>query len=102
MPRNSPSTSWITTHGFCAIGLFLSIAFVALFCADDTLDLIYDTDIPNPAQVIARLKALYRLIGVAMIASVLLAYILNTVWKTEFRLFWVETAGILSFGTYWL
>lgn len=102
MPWNSPATSWITTHGFCAIGLFLSIAFVALFCADDTLDLIYDTDIPNPAQVIARLKLLYRLIGVAMIISVLLAYILNTVWKTEFRLFWVESAGILSFGTYWL
>jgi len=97
-----PSTSWITPHGFCAIGLFLCIAFVALFCANDTLDLIYDTNIRNPAQVIARLKLLYRLIGWAMIISMLLAYILNTVFRTQFRTFWVEAAGILSFGTYWL
>jgi len=102
MPWDTQSTFWITPHGFCAIGLFLSIAYVALFCADDTLDLIYDTDIRNPTQVIARLKLLYRLIGLAMIVSMLMAYILNTALKTEFRTFWVEAAGILSFGTYWL
>lgn len=102
MPWDTPSTYWITRHGFCAIGLFLCIAFVALFCADDTLDLIYDTDIRNPAQVIARLKLLYRLIGLVMIVSMLVAYICNTVLRTEFRTFWVEAAGIVSFGTYWL
>jgi hypothetical protein len=102
MPWDTPSTYWITPHGFCAIGLFLCMAFVALFCADDTLDLINDTNIHNPAQVIARLKVLYRLIGLAMIVSMLIAYIFNTILKTEFRTFWVEAAGILSFGTYWL
>jgi hypothetical protein len=102
MPLETASSPWITLHGFCAIGLFLSIAFVALFCADDTLELVKDTTVPNPAQVIARLKLLYKLIGAAMILSMLAAYILNTVFKTEFRTFWVEAAGILSFGTYWL
>jgi hypothetical protein len=97
-----PSASWITAHGFCAVGLFLCIAFVALFCADSTLDLIYDTDIPDPAKTIARLRLLYKLIGSAMIGSMLVAYILNTVMKTGFGTFWVETAGILSFGVYWL
>jgi hypothetical protein len=94
--------SWITAHGFCAVGLFLCIAFVALFCADNTLDLIRDTNIPNPAKVIARFKLFYKLIGSAMIGSMLLAYILNTFLKTGFMKFWVEAAGILSFGAYWL
>lgn len=102
MPWNTHSTTWLTLHGFCAIGVFLCIAFVALFCADETLGLIYDTDIRDPARVIARLKFWYRLIGLAMIASMLVAYFLNTVLRTEFRVFWVETAGILSFAAYWL
>lgn len=72
------------------------------FCADETLDLIYDTDIHDPARVIAHLKLLYKLVGIGMIVSVLVAYILNTVFKTGSGIFWVETAGILSFGTYWL
>ncbi|MGE5113968.1 MAG: hypothetical protein ACM3JB_24160 [Acidobacteriaceae bacterium] len=102
MPWDTAKTQWITRHGFCAVGLFLSIAFVALFCADDTLDLIYDTNIPNPARVIAHLKLLYKLIGFAMIALIAIAYLLNTIFETDFRTFWVEAAGILSFGAYWL
>jgi hypothetical protein len=94
--------SWITAHGFAAVGLFLCIAYVALFCADNTLDLIMDTNIPNPAKIIARLKLAYKLIGSAMIASMLVTYILNTVLKTGFGTFWVEAAGILFFGAYWL
>jgi hypothetical protein len=82
--------------------LFLCIAYVALFCADDTLDLIDGTDIPDRAKVIARFKLFYKLIGSAMITSILVAYILNTVLKTGFGTFWVEAAGILSFGVYWL
>jgi hypothetical protein len=97
-----PSKSWLALHGFCAIGLFLCIAFVALFCADNTLDLINKTNFPNPAKAIARLKLAYKLIGSAMITSMLVAYILNTVLKTGFMKFWVEAAGILSFGVYWL
>lgn len=31
-----------TIHGFCAVSFFLAIAFVALFCARDTLHLIGD------------------------------------------------------------
>jgi len=93
---------WITLHGFCAVGLFFSIAFVALFCAKDTLELIKDTKIPNPEQVIARLKKLYNGIGVAMILAVAAAYLLNNAFDTGRSTFWVEAAGILSFGFYWL
>ena len=75
---------------------------MALFCADSTLDLIYDTDMRNPAKVIARLKLTYKLLGSAMITSMLVAYILNTVLKTGFGTFWVEAGGILFFGAYWL
>lgn len=102
MPWPASSSSWITRHGFCAVGLFLCIAYVALFRADDTLDLIRGTNISDPNKVIDRLKHLYRLIGVAMIVSILAAYSLNSIFKTGFETFWEEAAGILSFGAYWL
>jgi len=78
------------------------MAFVVFFCADDTLALIHDTNIANPARVIARLKLAYRIVGLGMALSVLAAYILNAIPKSEYRTFWVETAGICSFGIYWL
>jgi len=93
---------WITLHGFCAIGLFLCMAFVALFCAGDTLDLIKDTKIPSPEKVIARLKRLYQGLGIAMILAIAAAYLLNTALNTGRSTFWVEAAGILFFGAYWL
>jgi hypothetical protein len=102
MDLNPATPFWLTRHGFCAIGLFLCIAFVALFCADDTLDLIRDTNIPDQGKLITRLKWLYRLIGLAMIGLMIAAYVLNTVYKTEYRTFWIEAAGVVSFGAYWL
>jgi hypothetical protein len=93
---------WITLHGFCAIGLFLCISFVALFCAGDTLDLIKDTTVPNPDQVIARLRKVYKAMGIAMLLAIAAAYLLNTAFNTGQRTFWVEAAGILFFGAYWL
>ena len=93
---------WITRHGFCAVGLFLCIAFVALFCAGDTLDLIKDTTIPNPDNVISGLRKLYKGLGVGMIVAIAAAYLLNTAFKTGHSTFWVEAAGILFFGVYWL
>lgn len=92
----------ITRHGFCAVGLFLCIAFVALFCAGDTLDLIKDTTIPNPDKVIAGLRKLYKGLGLGMILAIGAAYVLNAAFKTGHSTFWVEAAGILFFGIYWL
>ena len=37
-----------------------------------------------------------------MIGSIIGAYVLNTAIPTGQKAFWVETAGITSFGAYWL
>lgn len=96
------STSWITAHGFCAMTFFLCIAYVALFCADNTLQMIHDTNIRNPAKVIARLKLIYRVIGCVMVCAIVVVYILNTAFRTQYGTFWVEAGGVLPFGAFWL
>jgi hypothetical protein len=82
-------------HGFCAIAFFFCIAFVCLFCARDTLPLVRDQ------KRRSYLRKLYSLVGISMIASMIAAYLLNTVIKSTHRIFWVEACGVLSFGAYW-
>jgi len=83
-------------HYICAVSFFVSIGFVCWFCADDTLSLIKD-----PARQ-TMLKATYRTIAIVMPGSMLAAWGLNTILRTGEAIFWVETAGILAFGVYWM
>ena len=91
----------INPHYFSAISFFLCIAAVSFFCAQDTLELIRDTDVPDPDARIEAYKLAYHLIAAAMVVSVALAWILNTVLKDSHAVFWAEVAGICSFSLYW-
>jgi hypothetical protein len=64
--------------------------------------LIRDAGFKNADQLIRRYKATYRVIGVLMLSSIAAAYLLNTLANNPSTVFWVETAGVWSFGAYWL
>jgi len=83
-------------HAICAISFFLCIALVCWFCADDTLHLE-----PNETRRQA-LRVTYRVIAIVMPASMFVAWWLNTGLRTNEAVFWVEAAGVCSFGAYWL
>lgn len=86
----------VTIHGACAVALFVCIAFVAIWCANDTLPLL-----KNPALE-ARYRKLYRWLGALMIVSPLLAFVLTLVLDEPSKyIFFAEAAGILAFAGYW-
>lgn len=90
------SCGWFSIHGACAIVLFLCMAFVAVFCADDTLQFIADP------KVRAKYKRSYMVVGVLMVASPLIAWAIKNIFheQKEF-LFYVEAGGIFAFAAYW-
>ena len=87
-------------HGTSAVLFFLSIAYVSLFRARDTLSLL-----KQPAKE-RRYKRVYTLTGVAMIASPLAAVVLSFALEPTSQVstvtFWVETFGVWSFAAYWI
>jgi uncharacterized membrane protein len=83
-------------HGIFAIGFFLCIAYVCIFCASATLPLVKE----GRRAVYRRL---YKLLGYAMVASPVSACILT--WVLGFRssyLFFAEACGVYAFAAYWL
>jgi len=86
----------INAHGFCAVALFLCIAFVCMRCSRDTLKLITDDQKQNSF----RLR--YRIIGVIMIASPLTAFILSLLaFDIHKYVFFIEASGIWAFALFW-
>jgi hypothetical protein len=86
-----------SAHGIFAVLFFLCIAYVCIFRASDTLSLIKD------AKKRERYRALYRMIGIFMIASPLLAFVSISILKLNRSLiFFVEAAGVYVFAWYWL
>lgn len=84
-------------HGFCAVSFFLCTAFVCIRCASDTLHLIQDEKIKR------RYNLAYKLIGIVMIASPAIAFVLTALLKQyRAQTFYAEVVGILAFATYWL
>jgi hypothetical protein len=87
-------------HGIFAVLFFLAIAYVCVFRAADTLSLIRDT------RKAERLRAVYRWLGAAMVASpliaVALAYSLHPADRGGSLVFFVETVAVLTFAAYWL
>lgn len=94
------SCSTFTLHGTLAILFFLSIAYVCIFRASDTLSLISD----EPKA--KRYKNTYRLLGLAMIASPAIAFLLKLVLQPHSEaastIFFVEATGIFVFASYWI
>jgi len=87
----------VTLHGICAVGFFLSITFVSVKCAPDTLGLIRDE------KQRAKFRMAYMGLAFAMLASPAVAYVLNVLMpQYEALVFYVEAVGIFAFAAYWL
>jgi hypothetical protein len=83
-------------HDASAVSFFLCIAYVAIFRADDTLPLI-----PTEAAR-KRYRLLYMMVGCAMVGCPVLAFVLALLPAlTNYKIFFIEVAGIYSFGAYW-
>jgi hypothetical protein len=86
-------------HGTAAVLFFLSIAYVSLFHSRDTLDLL-----PDPTRR-PRYERSYRLTGIAMLASpvvaVALSFWLERLSPYKTMIFFVETFGVWAFSAYW-
>ncbi len=95
-----PDCSKFSLHGTFAVLFFLTIAYVCIFRASDTLGLISD-----PAKA-SRYKRVYRWLGIGMIASPAIALVLTWVLQPgaddNFWVFFVEAVGVFVFGAYWI
>ena len=87
-------------HGAAALLFFACLAYVSVFRAGDTLSLIRDT------RRAWALEQIYRGLGIAMVASPLIA--LAVAWTLRppsgepSVVFFVEVFGIWAFAAYWL
>lgn len=83
-------------HGFCALTLFLGIAYVCIRRAKDTLHLISDPDRRN------RYRSIYRTQGHLMWVFPVIAWLLSSFQPGRPHLiFLAEMLGIWIFGAYW-
>lgn len=87
----------VSAHGVSAVVAFLAVAFVAAFCADETLNLVRDPDRRR------QLRITYAILAALLLASPLAAFVLSSLLGFESALvFFVEAAGIIAFAAYWL
>jgi hypothetical protein len=87
----------LTLHGTFAVGFFLSITFVAVKCAPDTLGLIQDK------KRRAKFRMMYKTLAIIMLASPAAAFVLNLLTlKAQAFVLYAEAAGIFAFAGYWL
>jgi L-asparagine transporter-like permease len=86
---------FFSPHGFCAISFFVCIAFVSGVCSNDTLELIKDL------KVRARYRKTYIALAIAMIASLIAAYVFNFITSQRSPVYWAELFGICAFAAYW-
>lgn len=85
-------------HGFCAVTLFLCLAYVVFFRALDTLPFLP----PGREDLAARYKARYRTIGIVMALSPISAFLVNVLVGSDASfIFFLESAGILAFAWFW-
>lgn len=87
-------------HVVAAILFFASLAYVSVFRASDTLSLIRD------AARARLLQRVYRWLGVAMLASPLVALVAERVLRPSGGepsvVFFLEAFGVWAFAAYWL
>ncbi len=83
-------------HGCLAIGFFLCIAAVCIFCARKTL-----VEVTDPTRRRWYMNA-YRALGMVMVAAPFVAWLASIVFFKKYAVILVESFGVLAFGTYWL
>jgi hypothetical protein len=82
-------------HGICAMAFFTCIAFVCVFCSRDTINKLREGRR-------AFYHAVYGVLGVLMIGAPIVVYFLNTIARSDNKIFGAEVAGIYAFGAYWV
>jgi hypothetical protein len=98
MSLGDPSAETFNMHGTFAVILFLCIAYLSIFRARDTLVLVEN------ATLARRYQLWYRICGIFMVVSPLVAFAASTVLagSTKPYKFFIETVGIYAFAVYWL
>jgi hypothetical protein len=83
-------------HFGAAVILFLCMAYAAIFCSQDTLQLIAD------ASLRSRYRVLYHVVGWFMALFPVVGLIVAMSFSAAQReTFWIEAAGIWAFAAYW-
>jgi hypothetical protein len=83
-------------HGICAAAFFVCIAYVCIFQASATVTLIADEARRK------RYRRKYRTLGILMLLSPVIAFILTLLpWLRNSLIFFVEAAGVYVFASYW-
>lgn len=89
----------MTVHGASAVAFFVAIAYVCIFRGGDTLHLMRDQ------KVAMRYDRSYKVLGIAMLASPLAAYLFTMLWPSQSNerpvVFFIELFGIWVFAAYW-
>jgi hypothetical protein len=85
----------IDVHGVSATLFFLAIAYVAVFCGDETLCAIHDL------RIRARYRKTYALLAFLMVASPLSVVVMNWFHKDNRYVLMLEVAGIYAFAAFW-
>ena len=92
MAKHPPIPSnGFTIHGAFSAAFFVSIAYVCVFCADETLRLIKSDPLKR------RYYLIYRILGGTMMILAAVAWLL----RSSDYLFWAEAGCILVFSGYW-
>ena len=83
-------------HYISAVILFVLLAIIAWFCAEKSLEFLPAGHDP------AKFRRAYKMIAIAMIlfpiSGIAATYLFGA---TDSRVFFIEAAGILTFGVYW-
>lgn len=86
----------VTPHGIFAIGLFMCIAYVALFRSTDTLAFLQDP------QKVAFYRRAYQILGGLMLFSPLLAFAFIGLFnQSNAFTYFLELSAIWVFAGYW-
>jgi len=87
---------WPLVHGIVAVTFFLAIAFVCIFCGDETVELIEEESLRT------RYTWIYRILGILMV--LLPAGAAALLWFSPARsytIFAIETVAVWVFAAYW-
>lgn len=91
------SQAALPVHSMAAVLLFLFLAIVAWFCANKSLEYL------PPDQDLAKFQRAYKVIAIAMIIFPITGITLSLIFgATSNKIFFIEAAGVLTFGVYWL
>lgn len=98
-PCDTGQFSYHSFHYPSAITFFVCIGFTCVFCSGKTLKEM-PPNLPDREKVIAFYRRWYQFLAAVMVVAPLAA--LAFTHKSGHKAFYLEAAGIMAFGTYWL